>query len=648
MGGVVEAGRRSENEKTGQYRAWLESYREEIRRRRDEWNVIESRWSWSRLLVFIAGVVPWFFWAATPLIPILLMHVTGAVFWRIVRRHIDSREQRELHDGILTVIDEARQRCGGELVVIRSAERPGDVEHESLTPPAIPDAGPTWALTDQERDDLDVFGRPVGLFGLLNRTSTAFGARRLRDMLDNSCLSAERIGARQDAVRRLEHGHGERARIMGATTRLRNEDKRLAGFVQAVHDARPLDLFASISVLRWWAVIGAALAMLALGHLLVGHFRWAWLLMGVVSVNGLLLRRFGKALRDALGPWRDVAWGAQGFLVAARQGAKDLPGETELAELRDCFHEVVEKGELPSLCRRIGWAEHGGGMHVALNYLALYDLHVAASILERAVPHREVLLAGIAALADLEALTSLACFAAEQPITCYPTPLEEPGLEINAGRHPLIPPARIIPNEIELRRDSRMWIITGSNMAGKSTFLRMAGVNVLLAQIGSAVIAEGMKWSPLRLMTDLQARDNLAEDESYFLAEVRHLRRMVLPPEDSTVLLGLIDEPFRGTNSQDQSAASVAVIKHLLRSPNLVLLATHDRRLTELADEKAARNFHFREDLSSAGMVFDYRLHDGPATTRNALRVLQREGYPQQILEDAQSWLAKSAGDESW
>jgi DNA mismatch repair ATPase MutS len=199
-----------------------------------------------------------------------------------------------------------------------------------------------------------------------------------------------------------------------------------------------------------------------------------------------------------------------------------------------------------------------------------------------------------------------------------------------------------VPNSVTLTPTTRIWVITGSNMAGKSTFLRMTGINILLAQVGSAVVAREMTWSPLRLMTDLQARDNLARDESYFLAEVRHLRRMVVPAEEDGVLLGLIDEPFRGTNSQDQSAASVAVIRHLLRSDTLVLLATHDRHLTELADGKTIKNYHYREDLSSDGLVFDYHLHDGPARTRNALRVLEREGYPPRVLEDARTWLAQS------
>jgi len=644
----VDGGQQREPKKVVGNRAWLTTHREEIQRQRDQWNRIESRWSWARLLVFLVGVAPWFIWAATPLVPAVVTACAAVLFWWAVRRHLQSRGERELRDGMLSVLDEALRRCGGALEVIRSTERPAPADDEALSLPPVLGPGPTWSLTDQERDDLDVFAGPLGLFGLLNRTSSRLGARRLRDMLDQMCMSPERIVARQQAVRWLEEHPAQRVPLMGAAVGLRNEDTRLAGFVRAVYQARPLRLFLPTAVLRCWAIVALVLTIFALAQLFVGHFAWGWLLAAVLGVNVLIRQRIGKTLSAALAPWRDVAWGARAFLIAARQGARDLPPETELNELRKCLAAAVGQGKLASLCRRIGWAEHGGGLHVALNYAALYDLHVAVAILKRAVPHREALLTGAAALADLEALASLACFAAEQPVTCYPAPTGEARVEITDGRHPLIAPARIVPNTVRLTPEVRIWVISGSNLAGKSTFLRMVGVNVWLAQIGSAVVAREMSWSPLRLISDLRARDNLAEDESYFLAEVRHLRRMVLPPAGPGVLLALIDEPFRGTNSEDQSAASVAVLKHLLASSSLVLLATHDRHLTQLADGAAVRNFHFREDLSRGGMVFDYHLHDGPARTRNALRVLEREGYPPQILADAQAWLSRSTEEGSW
>jgi len=147
-------------------------------------------------------------------------------------------------------------------------------------------------------------------------------------------------------------------------------------------------------------------------------------------------------------------------------------------------------------------------------------------------------------------------------------------------------------------------------------------------------------------MTDMRVSDNLADHESYFLAEVRQIRRMVKPDVDDYMLLGLIDEPYRGTNSSEQIAASLAVLDHFIESGHFFLVATHEQQLTDLANKNAAaRNFHFQENLGANGMVFDYRLHTGPATTRNALLVLEREGYPQSLLDRARAWIAKHADE---
>ena len=116
--------------------------------------------------------------------------------------------------------------------------------------------------------------------------------------------------------------------------------------------------------------------------------------------------------------------------------------------------------------------------------------------------------------------------------------------------------------------------VTGPNAAGKSTFLRMVGVNVLLAQVGAAVAAREMTWSPVRLITDVRIRDDLAHNESYFLSEVRRLRRLVLDTDTNVPMLGLIDEPFRGTNSQERTAAGIALLEHLMASNHLFLIAT--------------------------------------------------------------------------
>lgn len=220
-------------------------------------------------------------------------------------------------------------------------------------------------------------------------------------------------------------------------------------------------------------------------------------------------------------------------------------------------------------------------------------------------------------------------------------------MHIEDGRHPLILTPDAMPDSIHVSSGARMWVVTGPNAAGKSTFVRMLGVNVLLAQIGAAVPAQRMGWSPVRLITDVRFRDDLARHESYFLSEVRRLRRLVLDADPSTPMVGLIDEPFRGTNSPERTAAGVALLEHLMASPNLSVIATHEEVLARTAaGVPSAANYHFHERLHDGGIEFDYLLRPGPAGTKTAICILEREGYPASLLERAKN-LARQRNDAS-
>jgi DNA mismatch repair ATPase MutS len=171
----------------------------------------------------------------------------------------------------------------------------------------------------------------------------------------------------------------------------------------------------------------------------------------------------------------------------------------------------------------------------------------------------------------------------------------------------------------------------------------MVGVSSLLAQIGAAVPAREMTGSPVRLRTDVRIRDDLARHESYFLSEARRLHRMVRDTETSSPMLGLIDEPFRGTNSQERTAAGIALLEHLTASSHFFIVATHEETLAATGAAAAeAENHHFQEHLTDGGIAFDYLLRPGPAETKTALRILEREGYPRAFLERARTLMPPS------
>lgn len=233
---------------------------------------------------------------------------------------------------------------------------------------------------------------------------------------------------------------------------------------------------------------------------------------------------------------------------------------------------------------------------------------------------------------ELEALNSLANFAYLNPTYVFP--------EINSGSamfdaralgHPLLKPESKVCNDFELDESAALAILTGSNMAGKSTFLRTVGVNLCLAYAGAPVNAERLQVSLFRVFTCIKVSDSVQDGLSYFYAEVKRLKALLsaAEQEDGPPVMFLIDEIFRGTNSRERLIGGRAYIRALSRRPAVGLIATHDLELVKLADEIAgATNFHFREEVRDGKMVFDYQLRPGPCPTTNALHIMRLEGLP--------------------
>ena len=235
---------------------------------------------------------------------------------------------------------------------------------------------------------------------------------------------------------------------------------------------------------------------------------------------------------------------------------------------------------------------------------------------------------------DLEALSSLATHSYLNPDSTFPEITDQEGapvLQADALGHPLLSENVRVYNDFSFDRPGEIALITGSNMSGKSTFLRTLGVNLCLAYAGAAVHAQKLRAVPLRLFTCIQVADSVTDGISYFYAEVRRLKALLdaLNGEDGPPLLFLIDEIFRGTNNHERLAGSRDYIKALAKGRGVGAISTHDLELISMADDvPGIRNFHFREEISDGRMVFDYRLRPGPCPTTNALKIMRVAGLP--------------------
>ncbi len=234
-----------------------------------------------------------------------------------------------------------------------------------------------------------------------------------------------------------------------------------------------------------------------------------------------------------------------------------------------------------------------------------------------------------AAIGEFEALCSLAGFAYERPRAVFPELIAASGplFEAHALTHPLIPPESAIANDVSLGDPARLWIVSGSNMSGKSTLMRAIGLNAILAWAGSAVTCESLRISPMHIGASMRANDSVIDHRSRFYAEIERLRDIVNLSRDGALLF-LLDELLSGTNSHDRRIGAEALVRGLVARGAIGLVTTHDLALAKIADtlDGKAVNVHFEDHLEGGEIRFDYQLRPGVVTRSNALELMRSVG----------------------
>ncbi|MSP24729.1 MAG: DNA mismatch repair protein MutS [Myxococcales bacterium] len=485
--------------------------------------------------------------------------------------------------------------------------------------------------------DLDLFGES-SLYEQLNLAHTPDGQERLASYLTNRASVTE-IAERQGAAKEL------------ATLARFREDLAVEGrrAEKPLADSSVVVAWASSSepVTSWSAVVPIALLVLTqLGAALLvaraGEHPQALKLWGALVVAQLIVGVSSRARTESvLEPVtrRGATLGPYARLFALLEGARFT--DARLAKLRE---RVSGDGatapaslELERLDRLVGFASvrHNGVVSFLLNVAFLWDYWCACGLSRwrRRAGHR--VRDWLGALGELEALSSIGTFAGEHPEFAWPiVTADEDGPRFCATElaHPLILPALRVPNDVALGGPDatpRALLITGSNMSGKSTFLRAVGTSAVLAQAGAPVCASALTMTPLAVCTSIRVDDSLAEGASRFYAEVRKLKlvldaaRAADPP-----VLFLLDEVLHGTNSRERVIGAKAVVLHLVQERGLGVVTSHDLGLVELEElsGKSIQNRHFEDHLEEGRLAFDYRMKDGPVLTSNALRLMREVG----------------------
>jgi hypothetical protein len=601
----------------------LERHLERLDRGIERLKSLDRRFFWARLGTLLAGAIAVFLALlsdrAGPLQIAILAFV--AVFSLVVylHRRVDHSVRRF-----------ALSRRYHEAQHARLA-----LDWEGIPPATAspPDRGHPFAA------DLYVTG-PRSLHRLLDTAASTGGSRRLRDWLLEQVPDLDHLNDRQELVLELRPRPGFRSRLAlsGALVLTggheRWDGEQLLRWLEENLSGRTLGrILAALAAL---AGLNAGLFLLAL----LGGAPPYWILsLTVYAAAYLWVYRdlselFGQALHlsDTLDRFRAV--------LAFLEGYPYEPG-SRLAWLCAPFWGA---GQRPSVyLRRIAWIASAASLQgnpvvwLLLNALVPWDLFFAYQLQHYQAALRGQLPAWLDTWYELEALNSLANFAYLNPHYTFPEVLRDvdpAGGEVFAARdmgHPLIPEAVKVRNDFRIDSLGKVALITGSNMSGKTTFLRTLGANLCLAYAGAPVDAAGLRTIPWRLFTCIEVSDSLSDGISYFYAEVRRLKDLLdaVHSPHPRPLFFLIDEIFRGTNNRERQIGGRAYVRALAGGHGAGSISTHDLELVTLSDAlPQVMNYHFQETILDGRMVFDYRLRPGPSPTTNALRIMEMEGLP--------------------
>ena len=272
--------------------------------------------------------------------------------------------------------------------------------------------------------------------------------------------------------------------------------------------------------------------------------------------------------------------------------------------------------------------------HALVNFLLPWDLYFSHRLNLYKITLAEKLEPWLDRFYELEALCSIANFSWLNPDYVFPDILSEkntPALKADNLGHPLIKRKTKVTNDLKIEHAGNLLLITGSNMSGKSTFLRTLGINLCLTFAGGPVNATEFQTIPLRIFSSINVSDSLDEGLSHFYAEVKRLRAMLdeLEKRHQWPLFFMVDEIFKGTNNRERLTGSTALLKYVAGKNGIGVVSTHDLELAQLEQEiPELHNWHFEETIEDGRMSFKYKLKDGPCPTTNALKIMEMEGLP--------------------
>jgi hypothetical protein len=486
--------------------------------------------------------------------------------------------------------------------------------------------------------DLDIVGRG-GLFELLCRARTRMGEETLLGWLLEPAEVPE-VLRRQAAVEELRGcvDLRERMGVAGETAAVGVEAEALREWAAAqdVLTQRWMPWIAGLLAVLF-VVLGSAVSWLwlggsvgRLGSVPIGDV--VTLLLVVLVLENMVRRPFENRITAVLDGTEAAVKNMQ--LLASLLEVMEAESFTSerLVEIKQklASREIAGSVAIGKLAKLGQWQESMDNLIVkGLNLPLMYSVQVAWAIQRWKRQHGAAVRLWIEAVAEMEALLSLAGYAYEHPSDVFPEFVGgEPSVQAEEMGHPLIAATKCVRNSLQIGGETRVLLISGSNMSGKSTLMRTLGVNTVLAMCGAPVRAKSFRLTPLKIGASLLVNDSLQEGHSRFYAEIEKLGRICSNAASCAGMLFLLDELLQGTNSRDRLVGAQGVVRALVDAGAIGMVTTHDLALAEMDSlpDGAMKNMHFQDQIVEGQMCFDFTLREGMAMKSNGVELMRLIG----------------------
>ena len=475
--------------------------------------------------------------------------------------------------------------------------------------------------------DMDIFGH-ASLYQLLNRTGSDMGAAQLADWLLNPAKQAAII-ERQSAIKELTNKMNWRQDIQAYG---RETNIRRSTFEKLMVWVYEPTLFLQFTHWRWLRIVLPAIILSVVTAAIA-----EWIPLNVMYIFLLLYATIAFQINKIISPLHDklskIVDELDALFLSITLIEKEKFGSVLATRLQQNFISNNETAsakikKLKKILDRLD-IRYNIVLSAPLNLLLLWNLQQALDLEKWKKQYAADLQNWFNTLGVFETLNSFAAFHFNNPEYCFPV-LEEKHFFIEAVKlgHPLINKNKRVNNFIEIDDRGKLFLVTGSNMAGKSTYLRSVGINIVLAMAGAPVCADSFRLSPVQLISSMRIADNLEESTSTFYAELKKLKTVIDSVNADEKVFILLDEILRGTNSLDRHTGSEALIKQLIRHKAAGIIATHDLALAEMKTSFPDNilNYHFDVQVNNEELYFDYKLKPGVCNSLNASILMKKIG----------------------